>query len=158
MHGEVTGSAHSSPCNSGCRSIGFKISISSIWCICQWSILVIHCRLCLFSSHSCFSPRARPESTLVAFVIFTMADTVPTVSSLTDIYSSEVLPTQKQRWEHLLSKFEELYGRPAEFVSRSPGRVNIIGEVSFPLDLECRLTGTAHRLLAVRSAAHGRYG
>ena len=58
-----------------------------------------------------------------------MAGEVPTATSLKEIYPEVAIPVQKQRWEHLLARFEEQYEHPAEFVSRSPGRVNIIGEV-----------------------------
>jgi len=54
---------------------------------------------------------------------------VPVVPDYLDIYPTDAQPVQKRRWEHLLAKFEELYERPAQFVSRSPGRVNLIGEV-----------------------------
>lgn len=54
---------------------------------------------------------------------------VPTATSLHDIYSEDAIPQQKKRWENLLAKFESQYGHKAGFVSRSPGRVNIIGEV-----------------------------
>src|ERR1700743_1739669 len=53
---------------------------------------------------------------------------VPTGSSFPDIYPQDAISPQTQRWEALLSKFEKEYGQPAEFVSRSPGRVNLIGE------------------------------
>jgi galactokinase len=58
---------------------------------------------------------------------------VPTATSLRDIYPASALPDQTKRWEQLLSKFKAEYGQQADFVSRSPGRVNIIGEVS-PID------------------------
>lgn len=35
---------------------------------------------------------------------------------------------QGARWNKLLEKFQSLYSCPAQFVTRSPGRVNIIGE------------------------------
>lgn len=54
---------------------------------------------------------------------------VPEVTTIEDVYPSESQAHQKQRWEHLLAKFQERYGHPAEFISRAPGRVNIIGEV-----------------------------
>jgi galactokinase len=54
---------------------------------------------------------------------------VPTATSLADIYPEEAVPVETKRWESLLSKFKDLYGKQAEFVARSPGRVNIIGEV-----------------------------
>ena len=34
----------------------------------------------------------------------------------------------KQRYESLVTKFEELHGRKPDFLARAPGRVNIIGE------------------------------
>jgi galactokinase len=54
---------------------------------------------------------------------------VPTATSLHDIYPEDAVPVQAKRWERLLAKFKEAYGKPADFVARSPGRVNIIGEV-----------------------------
>ncbi|KAI0483095.1 ribosomal protein S5 domain 2-type protein [Xylariaceae sp. FL0804] len=57
-----------------------------------------------------------------------MSGAVPTVTALQDIYTKQALADQGVRWNSLLEKFEAAYGRPAQFVSRSPGRVNIIGE------------------------------
>lgn len=54
---------------------------------------------------------------------------VPTTSSLADIYPEDALKSQTARWNKLLSTFKERYGKSPDFVSRSPGRVNIIGEV-----------------------------
>lgn len=54
---------------------------------------------------------------------------VPTATSLRDIYDEDALPMETRRWDSLLAKFKNLYGKQAEFVARSPGRVNIIGEV-----------------------------
>lgn len=54
---------------------------------------------------------------------------VPTAASLRDIYTEDAVPVQAKRWESLLAKFKETYGKRADFVARSPGRVNIIGEV-----------------------------
>ena len=73
------------------------------------------------------------ESKLVISIhclAFIMA--VPTATSLKDIYPEDAVAHQQKRWEHLLASFKEKYGKPADFVSRSPGRVNIIGEVSQP--------------------------
>jgi len=61
-----------------------------------------------------------------------MTSYVPIAASLDDIYPDDVInghSGQAARWMHLLAKFQEMYNRPADFVSRSPGRVNIIGEV-----------------------------
>jgi galactokinase len=55
---------------------------------------------------------------------------VPTKTSLADIYPEDALQAQTTRWNNLLSTFKGTYGKSADFVSRSPGRVNIIGEVS----------------------------
>ncbi|KAI0016487.1 galactokinase [Xylariomycetidae sp. FL0641] len=57
-----------------------------------------------------------------------MSGPVPTVSALNEIYTSQSLFDQGVRWNKLLEQFQASYGRPAQFVSRSPGRVNIIGE------------------------------
>ncbi|KAI0898449.1 galactokinase [Annulohypoxylon nitens] len=57
-----------------------------------------------------------------------MSGPVPTVTALQDIYTQQALADQTVRWNKLLDKFQALYGSPAQFVSRSPGRVNIIGE------------------------------
>lgn len=54
---------------------------------------------------------------------------VPTATSLRDIYPEDAVPVEQKRWESLLATFKERYGKQADFVSRSPGRVNIIGEV-----------------------------
>jgi galactokinase len=55
---------------------------------------------------------------------------VPTKTSLADIYPEDALQSQTTRWNSLLSTFKDTYGKSADFVSRSPGRVNIIGEVN----------------------------
>ena len=61
-----------------------------------------------------------------------MAGIVPNTTSLGDIYLEDDLIDQHRRWKNLLASFNERYGRSPDFVSRSPGRVNIIGEVSTP--------------------------
>ena len=55
---------------------------------------------------------------------------VPTTTSFEEVYPKDALDNQRKRWNNLLSSFDKEYGRKADFVSRSPGRVNIIGEVS----------------------------
>jgi galactokinase len=70
---------------------------------------------------------------------------VPTATSLRDIYPEDQVPVEQKRWESLLAKFKERYGKQADFVSRSPGRVNIIGEVKHILRCGCYiLTDIAH--------------
>ncbi|CAK7242410.1 MAG: galactokinase [Sporothrix thermara] len=53
---------------------------------------------------------------------------VPVVSRLEEIYTEDAVPSQTTRWQHLLAEFEQRYGKKADFVARSPGRVNVIGE------------------------------
>lgn len=57
-----------------------------------------------------------------------MSGPVPTVAALGDIYTTQALSDQEARWRSLLETFKTRYGGPAQFVARSPGRVNIIGE------------------------------
>lgn len=59
---------------------------------------------------------------------------VPTASSLRDIYPEDAFPVETKRWDSLLARFKDLYGKQADFVARSPGRVNIIGEVNTMVD------------------------
>ncbi|MCJ1392061.1 galactokinase [Xylographa bjoerkii] len=53
---------------------------------------------------------------------------VPIAKSLDFVYEAASLPNQQKRWDALRSRFSSLYGKEPEFVARSPGRVNIIGE------------------------------
>jgi galactokinase len=75
---------------------------------------------------------------------------VPSTTSLLDIYPSDAVPAQEKRWETLLEKFDSEYGRPADFVSRSPGRVNLIGEhIDYMLYQVFPMAITADVLVAV---------
>jgi galactokinase len=79
-----------------------------------------------------------------------MAGSVPVAKSLEDIYTEDALPTQRSRWDQLLSQFKTNYSHPAQFVSRSPGRVNIIGEhIDYSLYSVLPMAITADVLLAV---------
>ncbi|KAF2398267.1 galactokinase-like protein [Trichodelitschia bisporula] len=54
---------------------------------------------------------------------------VPTVTSLDEIYPADALLAQAPRWDGLLESFKAAFdGRKPDFVARSPGRVNLIGE------------------------------
>jgi galactokinase len=80
-----------------------------------------------------------------------MAGIVPVAKSLKDIYTDDALEVQTGRWEHLLKQFKTNYGHDPEFVSRSPGRVNIIGEhIDYSLYSVLPMAITADVLLAVR--------
>lgn len=78
-----------------------------------------------------------------------MSGPVPVAQSLGDIYPEEALAAQSKRWASLLSGFEAHYGHPATFVTRSPGRVNIIGEhIDYSLYSVLPMAITADTLLA----------
>ncbi|KAF2771273.1 Galactokinase [Teratosphaeria nubilosa] len=53
---------------------------------------------------------------------------VPTAHCLRDVYPEAAIPAQTRRWNSLIRKFRAEYGRLPDFVARSPGRVNLIGE------------------------------
>ncbi|KAI9266872.1 galactokinase [Phascolomyces articulosus] len=53
---------------------------------------------------------------------------VPTYDSLDRIYDLKSLAKQGPRYNSLVEKFTSLYGRKPDFIARSPGRVNLIGE------------------------------
>ncbi|CAO0796221.1 unnamed protein product [Mucor circinelloides] len=57
-----------------------------------------------------------------------MSSPVPSFDSLDKIYDPAAVPKQDQRYKKLIAEFEKVHGRKAEFVVRSPGRVNLIGE------------------------------
>ncbi|KAH8889633.1 Galactokinase [Thozetella sp. PMI_491] len=79
-----------------------------------------------------------------------MAGPVPVARSLQDIYTDDALASQGKRWNELLSKFEAKYGHAAQFVARSPGRVNIIGEhIDYSMYSVLPMAISADALLAV---------
>ncbi|CAN8102103.1 unnamed protein product [Discula destructiva] len=79
-----------------------------------------------------------------------MAGPVPFARSLDDIYTSDALASQGKRWNKLLAQFQSTYSQPAEFVARSPGRVNIIGEhIDYSLYSVLPMAITADALIAV---------
>ncbi|RMJ24519.1 Galactokinase [Aspergillus sp. HF37] len=59
---------------------------------------------------------------------------VPHTESIAEVYATNdasaksVAPEHQSRWNALVSQFTKLYGQRPDFISRSPGRVNIIGE------------------------------
>lgn len=79
-----------------------------------------------------------------------MAGPVPFARSLDQIYTADALPSQAKRWNSLLNQFQTIYSQPADFVARSPGRVNIIGEhIDYSLYSVLPMAITADALLAV---------
>ena len=58
-----------------------------------------------------------------------MDQLVPVASDVDVLYASEALPAERKRWDKLRQKFSDLYGgKVPDFIARSPGRVNLIGE------------------------------
>lgn len=79
-----------------------------------------------------------------------MAGPVPFARSLDQIYTADALPSQGKRWNNLLTQFKSTYGQPADFVARSPGRVNIIGEhIDYSLYSVLPMAITADAIIAV---------
>ncbi|OQO07958.1 hypothetical protein B0A48_06750 [Cryoendolithus antarcticus] len=75
---------------------------------------------------------------------------VPTKTSLADIYPEDAVESQQTRWNHLISSFKSTYCKAPDFISRSPGRVNIIGEhIDYSLYEVLPMAVTADVLLAV---------
>ncbi|CAG7921246.1 unnamed protein product [Penicillium olsonii] len=59
---------------------------------------------------------------------------VPQTESIAEVYATDdasvnsVAPEHQQRWANLITQFNKTYTYRPDFVARSPGRVNIIGE------------------------------
>ncbi|KAL2868304.1 galactokinase galE [Aspergillus lucknowensis] len=64
----------------------------------------------------------------------TPQELVPQTESIAEVYATDdgsattVAPEHLKRFNSLVSKFHKAYGHRPDFVARSPGRVNIIGE------------------------------
>lgn len=82
----------------------------------------------------------------------TMNDPVPVVKDIDEIYPEDALKSQKERFEHLKKRFIEIYdGKSPQFVARSPGRVNLIGEhIDYSLYEVLPMAIAADVLIAVR--------
>lgn len=86
----------------------------------------------------------------------TMTTLVPQVDSLDSVYAgagegNQVPKALEQRFVNLIKSFNKLYGQQPNFVSRSPGRVNIIGEhVDYSLYNVLPTAVTVDVLIAVR--------
>ncbi|OBZ88870.1 Galactokinase [Choanephora cucurbitarum] len=57
-----------------------------------------------------------------------MSSPVPSFDTLDKIYDPTAVPKQDKRYKHLIAEFEKVHGRKVDFIVRSPGRVNLIGE------------------------------
>ena len=84
---------------------------------------------------------------------------VPVVKDVDDIYPQEDLPLQNKRFNKLLDHFHDLYGKRPQFVARSPGRVNIIGEhIDYSLYEVLPMAIAADVLVAVSAVSRGESG
>ena len=83
----------------------------------------------------------------------TMNDPVPVVNDIDQIYPDIGLASQKQRYENIQTRFTKMYGgRKPEFVARSPGRVNLIGEhIDYSLYEVLPMAIAADVIMAVRA-------
>ena len=59
-----------------------------------------------------------------------MDESVPIIDAFTDVYTDDAQASQQTRWDNLLASFRKEYDGDADIIARSPGRVNIIGEVA----------------------------
>ena len=87
---------------------------------------------------------------------FEMTVLVPKVDNLDHVYAGagkgkDVPPELERRFKNLIGVFKDRYGHSPEFISRSPGRVNIIGEhVDYSLYNVLPAAVTVDVLIAVR--------
>ncbi len=81
-----------------------------------------------------------------------MNDPVPVVKDIDEIYPQDALKFQEKRFEQLRKLFSETYGgRSPQFIARSPGRVNLIGEhIDYSLYEVLPMAIAADVLIAVR--------
>jgi galactokinase len=88
-----------------------------------------------------------------------MAELVPQLDSIEEVYaespsSLNISPEHKTRWKGLISSFSKTYGHKPDFVARSPGRVNIIGEhIDYSLYDVLPMAVTVDALIAVKRSA-----
>jgi galactokinase len=93
-----------------------------------------------------------------------MAVPVPQFTTLKDVYSTsedspKIDPEHETRFKGLISKFSNTFGNKPEFVARSPGRVNIIGEhIDYSLYNVLPAAVTVDVLIAVRTTSPSQQG
>lgn len=87
-----------------------------------------------------------------------MHEPVPVVRDLDVLYTPGDLQSQKQRWGNLSHRFSEIYdGSSPQFVARSPGRVNLIGEhIDYSLYEVLPMAIAADVLVAVRVSSEAK--
>ena len=84
-----------------------------------------------------------------------MNDPVPVVKGIGDLYPQDDVVLQEKRYAKLLARFQELYDNRPDFISRSPGRVSIIGEhIDYSLYEVLPMAIAADVLVAVSVVPH----
>lgn len=78
---------------------------------------------------------------------------IPLRTALDKVYTPASLLQQGQRWDSFAVAFQKQFGVPQQKVSRAPGRVNVIGEVS-PTPSPFRAPSMRPCSPTTRSAAH----
>ena len=60
----------------------------------------------------------------------TTADVIPLFDSLEQVYTADLIASQKQRFDELSKRFASTFGHQQGQVrfTRAPGRINLIGE------------------------------
>lgn len=82
-----------------------------------------------------------------------MEEPIPITNDIQTIYSPDVIESQKARWSQLTQQFNNQYGKNPQFIARSPGRVNIIGEhIDYSLYDVLPMAITADILVAVSTS------
>lgn len=77
---------------------------------------------------------------------------IPYATSLNRVYPQDQLDAVRPRWNRLLQKFHRKYDHKPDFVARSPGRVNLIGEhVDYSLYNVLPMAVCVDVLIAVRA-------
>src|SRR5437016_4254217 len=71
--------------------------------------------------------RKGPEAGIIRFCILHFPRVRPR-GSMTDARVADLPPEDQPRASHLLQEFRRVTQRPAAFVVRAPGRVNLLGE------------------------------
>ncbi|KAI1320907.1 galactokinase [Mortierella claussenii] len=56
------------------------------------------------------------------------SSTIPLIDDISILYSEPKIASARARWADVASQFQQRYGRVPDFIARSPGRVNLIGE------------------------------
>lgn len=64
----------------------------------------------------------------IKFSFSKMDDPIPVVREVKFVYLPDAIDAQNTRWAQLIYRFKELYGEKPSFITRSPGRVNLVGE------------------------------